>query len=197
AHDAVKKDLLDAYQARLRELLDDAARGVERDLPARRAEAAAQAAGYFEILAARYAEDRGDAAEADASAAYADLRKTALGDDIAAFSAARDRAAAALEGFTAAPFTPEEAARRAQQLLRFLALVPVEYGRGVKDTTVHLDFEIQEAAAFHTGATAAFADLRDQLAKLDAARTETAAAGIEQLGRMVKVATEQREGVPN
>ena len=132
-----------------------------------------------------------------ARAAYADLRETALGDDLAAFSAARDRAAAALEGFTAAPFTPEEAARRAQQLLRFLALVPVEYGRGVKDTTVHLDFEIQEAAAFHTGATAAFADLRDQLAKLDAARTETAAAGIEQLGQMVKVATEQREGVPD
>jgi high-affinity iron transporter len=196
AHDAVKKDLLDAYQARLRELLDDAARGVERDLPARRAEAAAQAAGYFEILAARYAEDRGEAAAADAQAAYAELRRTALGDDLAAFSAARDRAAAALEGFTAAPFTAEEAARRAQQLLRFLALVPVEYGRGVKDTTVHLDFEIQEAAAFHTGASAAFADLRDQLAKRDAARTETAAAGIARLGQMVKVATEQREGVP-
>jgi high-affinity iron transporter len=196
AHDAVEKDLLDAYQARLRELLDDAARGVERDLAPRRTEAAAQAAGYFEILSARYAEDRGEAAAADARAAYAELRRTALGDDLTGFSAARDRAAAALDGFTAAPFTPDEAARRAQQLLRFLALVPVEYGRGVKGTTVHLDFEIQEAVAFHTGATAAFADLRDQLAKRDAARTETAAAGIERLGQMVGVATEQREGVP-
>ena len=72
--------------------------------------------------------------------------------------------------------------------------MPVEYGRGVKDTTVHLDFEIQEAAAFRTGATAAFADLRDQLAKLDAARTETAAAGIERSASWSKVATEQKRG---
>jgi high-affinity iron transporter len=196
AHAAVAKDLLDAYQARLRELLADAARGADRKLPVRRAEAAAQAAGYFEILSARYAQDRGEAAADDARAAYAELRRTALGDDLGAFSAARERAAAAIEGFTAAPFTAEEAARRAQQLLRFLALVPVEYGRGVKGTTVNLDFEIQEAVAFHTGAEAAFADLRDQLAKLDAARTDAAAAGIERLGQMVAVASEQREGVP-
>jgi high-affinity iron transporter len=196
AHEAVAKDLLDAYQARLRELLDDAQKGAERDLPVRRAEAAAQAAGYFEILAARYAEDRGQAEAGQAAAAFAALRRTALGRDVQAFSAARDRAAGALEGFTAAPFTPAEAARRAQQLLRFLALVPVEYGRGVKGTHVNLDFEIQEADAFRTGAAAAFADLRDQLAKRDAARTETAAASIDRLGRLVAVATQRKDGVP-
>ena len=68
AYDAVDKDLLDAYQARLRELLDDAGVGAERDLPERRAEAAAQAAGYFEILAERYEEDRGAAARRAAPA---------------------------------------------------------------------------------------------------------------------------------
>jgi high-affinity iron transporter len=187
AHDAVVKDLLDAYQARLRELLDDAGRGGERDLPERRAEAAAQAAGYFEILAARYEEDRGAAATAAARAAFAALRD---GDGTA------EAAADALEGFTAAPFTPDEAARRAQQLLRFLALVPVEYGRGVKGDRVTLDFEIQEAVAFRTGAAAAFADLRDQLAKRDPARTATAADGLDRLGRLVGVAAERHEGVP-
>jgi len=196
ARAAVAKDLLDAYQARLRELLDDAGRGAERDLPERRAEAAAQAEGYFEIIAGRYAEDRGAAAVAAARADYAALHLAALGNDRAAFAAARDRAAHALEGFTAAPFTADEAARRAQQLLRFLALVPVEYGRGVSGTRVHLDFEIQEAAAFRTGAAAAFADLRDQLAKRDPASTEVAAAGIDRLGRLVGVATERHDGVP-
>jgi high-affinity iron transporter len=193
ARAAVAKDLLDAYQARLRELLEDAGRGADRDLPERRAEAAAQAAGYFEILAARYEEDRGGQAAASARAAFAALRDAR---GAAAFTAARDRAAAALEGFNAAPFTPAEAARRAQQLLRFLALVPVEYDRGVDDTRVHLDFEIQEAAAFHTGAAAAFADLRDQLAKRDPARTEAAAAGLDRLGELVGTATERRDGVP-
>ena len=196
AYEAVEKDLLDAYQARLRELLDDAERGAERDLPERRAEAAAQAAGYFEILAARYAEDRGTAAAQSARAAFEALARASVARDTTAFIAARDRAVAALEGFTAAPFTPDEAARRAQQLLRFLALVPVEYERGVDDTRVTLDFEIQEAVAFRTGAAGAFADLRDELAKRDAARTEVAADGLERLGRLVGVAAEQREGVP-
>ena len=168
ARAAVAKDLLDAYQARLRELLDDAGRGAERDLPERRAEAAAQAEGYFEILAGALRRGpRGCGRRRRAGRLRGAPRAAALGDDGAAFAAARDRAAAALEGFTAAPFTADEAARRAQQLLRFLALVPVEYGRGVKGTTVHLDFEIQEAVAFRTGAAAAFADLRDQLAKRD------------------------------
>ena len=144
------KDLLDAYQARLRELLADARRGIEQNFPARRAEAAAQAAGYFAILAPRYAEDRGAAGRGAGRrppSPRCPSRRRAR--------PALDRADAALEGFTAAPFTPEEAARRAQQLLQFLALVPVEYGRGVKGTQVTRDFEIQEAVAFRTGAVGA------------------------------------------
>ena len=168
ARQAIVKDLLDAYQSRLRELLDDAARGAAEDLPARRAEASAQAAGYYAILAPRYAEDRGAAAERSARDAFAQLQRAgAEGAPRAAFEAILASARASLEGFTAAPFTPAEAARRAQQLLRFLALVPVEYGRGVKGRKVTLDFEVQEAVAFRTGSEAAFADLRDQLAKRD------------------------------
>jgi high-affinity iron transporter len=194
ARAAVAKDLLDAYQARLRELLDDAARGEDRDLPVRRAEAAAQAEGYFAILAARYAQDRGAPAAARARAAFARLRDAALAGG-APFVAARAQAAGALDGFTAAPFTPEEAARRAQQLLRFLALVPVEYGRGVHDRRVTLDFEVQEAVAFRTGAQSAFADLRDQLAKRDRPRTDAAARGLDRLGAVVDDATKRKEGV--
>src|SRR6478735_619678 len=76
ATQAVRKDLLDAYQARLRELLADVRRGIEQDLPAREAEAAAQAAGYFAILAPRYAEDRGAPAAEQAQAAFDGLPGT-------------------------------------------------------------------------------------------------------------------------
>jgi high-affinity iron transporter len=190
AEQAVAKDLLDAYQARLRELLSDARRGIEQNLPARRAEAAAQAAGYFTILAPRYAEDRGAAAEKAASATFAALPRAT---DLAG---ALDAAEKALEGFTAAPFTPQEAARRAQQLLQFLSLVPVEYGRGVKGDQVTRDFEITEAVAFRTGAVGAFGDLRDQLAKRDAARTAAAASALTELGRLVGIAAKQKSGVP-
>jgi high-affinity iron transporter len=190
AQQAVQKDLLDAYQARLRELLDDARRGIEKDLPARRAEAAAQAAGYFAILAPRYAEDRGQAAAEQATRVFDAL------PDARDLGPALDAAGRALEGFTAAPFTPQEAARRAQQLLQFLELVPVEYGRGVKGTNVTKDFEITEAVAFRTGAVGAFADLRDQLAKRDPRRTEAANAALTELGRLVETAAKQKAGVP-
>ena len=181
ARQAVAKDLLDAYQARLRELLADARRGQQRGLPVRRAEAAAQAAGYFEILAPRYTQDRGAAATRSARAAFA----------------RRDPAAAlaALEGFTAAPFTAEEAQRRAQQLLRFLSLVPVEYGRGVSGTEVTKDFEIQEAVAFSQGASAAFDDLRDQMAKRDAGHTDAAHADLTRLSAAVDNATRNPKSV--
>ena len=195
AREAVAKDLLDAYQARLRELLDDAARGNERALPERRAEAAAQAAGYFAILAPRYRQDRGATALAAAQATFASLAAAARSGDRAAFERAHADALASLEGFTAAPFTDEEAARRAQQLLRFLALVPVEYGRGTKDDRVTLDFEIQEAAAFQTGSEAAFADLESLLAKRDAARTEAVDTELAQLGALVEQATRRTTGV--
>ncbi|HKG39745.1 MAG TPA: FTR1 family protein [Conexibacter sp.] len=195
AREAVAKDLLDAYQARLRELLDDAARGNERALPERRAEAAAQAAGYFAILAPRYRQDRGAAALASAQEAFATLADAARTGDRAAFERAHADALTSLEGFTAAPFTDEEAARRAQQLLRFLALVPVEYGRGTKDDRVTLDFEIQEAAAFQTGSDAAFADLESLLAKRNAARTEAVAGELAVLGTLIEQATRRTTGV--
>jgi high-affinity iron transporter len=195
ARQAVAKDLLDAYQARLRELLDDVTAAGERDLPVRRAEAAAQAAGYFAILAPRYRSDRGAAAARRARRAFAALAAAAVAQDARATGAARRRAAQSLRGFTAAPLTSEEAARRAQQLLRFLALVPVEYGRGVSDGRVTKDFEIQEAVAFHDGARAALADLQEALSRRDAARTAVAAGGLDRLGALVDQAARRPAGV--
>ena len=58
-----------------------------------------------------------------------------------------------------------------------------------------LDFEIQEAVAFRTGAAAALADLQDQLAKRDPARADAAKAGVDELGAIVDEASEKKEGV--
>ena len=118
--------------------------------------------------------------------------------DRQAAATARAEIDQALDGFTAAPFTAAESARRAQQLLRFVALVPVEYGRGVKDDRVTLDFEVQEAIAFGTAADAAFDDLRDQLAKRDPARTAAVGVEIDRLSAVVhrRRAQEDRRRVP-
>ena len=195
AAQAVTKDLLDAYQARLRELLADADQAGERGFATRRAESTAQAAGYWAILERRYRQERGAAAAREAGGAFAGLARAGRDGAEPAYADARARIDRALDGFTAAPLTPEESARRAQQLLRFLALVPVEYDRGVKDDRVTLDFEIQEAIAFRSGAAAAFADLEGQLARRDRARTEAVGADVERLGAIVTQAGERTEGV--
>ena len=110
---------------------------VEHGFPARRAEAAAQAAGYFADPRARAT--RRTAARprrgADARVRARSRATAPRGGD--GFAGRARGARRALDGFTAAPFTAEEAARRAQQLLRFLALVPVEYGRGVSGDEGH------------------------------------------------------------
>jgi high-affinity iron transporter len=192
---AVAKDLLDAYQARQRELLKDADGAREKGFATGEAEAAAQAAGYWDILAARYLQDRGEDAATAAGRAFATLRSSAESGDKTAAADARAEIDQSLDGFTAAPFTAAESARRAQQLLRFVALVPVEYGRGVKDGRVTLDFEVQEAIAFGTAADAAFDDLRDQLAKRDPARTAAVGVEIDRLSAAVSDAARKKTGV--
>jgi high-affinity iron transporter len=77
--------------------------------------------------------------------------------------------------------TPQEQARRAGQLYRFLGLVPTEYGRGVKAGMVTADFEIQEALTFRDGAEAAFDDLQALLGQRDAAKTARIAALLDDL----------------
>lgn len=176
----LRADLYDTYQARLNEALRELALADASGFATRRAELAGLAGGYFAILAPAYAEQRGEAALAAAQAAFASLLQDALaGSDMQASSAA---VYGALEGFRAAPLSPEEQARRAGQLLRYIYLVPLEYGRGVSNGQVTLQFEIQEAVTFHEAAVAAFEDLRDVLALIDPAATGDTATTLQSMG---------------
>ena len=76
-----------------------------------------------------------------------------------------------LAAFGPLPFTPQEQQRRAGQLLRYLSLVSVEYGRGIRDSQVALDLEITEAATFLEGALVAFTDLENAFEERDQAAT--------------------------
>ncbi len=164
---AVRADLLDTYQARLRAALETADDNVGRGFGTRAAAEAALAAGYAAILLDAYGSQRGEEAAGSLSATFAQLAEAALSGDASAYAAARETVDEQLAGFRAAPLSPEEAERRAGQFLRFLALVPVEYGRGVDDGRVTLDFEIQEAITFRDGAAQALADLESALVQRD------------------------------
>jgi high-affinity iron transporter len=161
---AVRADLLDTYQARLRASLEAVTAAAEQGFDVSRAGAAALARGYFATLAAAYEEQRSPAGARATAAAFEELVAAAQAGNDAGVEAAGAEIDAALEGFRAAPLSEEEELRRAGQLLRFLALVPIEYGRGVKNGEVTLDFEIQEAVTFRDGAAQAFGDLEHLLA---------------------------------
>jgi len=182
ARAAVRADLLDTYQARLRstlELLDEA---WTLGYPVRTAGLAALAGGYFQILEGAYRSQRGGQAADRATEAFQVLLAAARAMDAEAFTAARATVDEALARFRAAPLSAEEEIRRAGQLQRFLALVPVEYARGVDDGRVTLDFEIQEAITFRDGASQAFGDLEAALAERDPAATARIGALLQALG---------------
>jgi high-affinity iron transporter len=182
----VKKDLLDAYQASLTDQLADATDAAERGFRARWAQTAAQAAGLWQILAPEYEKTRGGAARGQTDSAFRALEQAALHGDADAFAAARKRVAQALDGFTAAPFTAEEQARRAGQLTRFVELIPVDYDHGTEDGKVTIPFELQESMAFTEAAISAFSDLEEELSQRDPRATAQVAGTLDRLKGYVK-----------
>lgn len=155
----VEADLLDTYQSRLESALNSVAEVAPAGVTPGQAHDIGLAIGYWQILAAAYETQFGTEARANADdtlAALSGLVTGAATDPATAVASAT----AIVQSFRAAPLSEADLARRGGQLLRYLALVSTEYGRGVKGQEVLHDFEITEARAFLTGARAAFADLR-------------------------------------
>jgi high-affinity iron transporter len=171
AAETVRADLLDTYQARLESALNTLTGTSPEVISSSEAEAVGLAVGYWPLLAPALAEQLGNSARVEADATFATLIASTESDDAGAFAAARTRAIEVVQSFRAAPLSETDQARRAGQLLRYLSLIPVEYGRGVKDGQVFLALEVQEAQAFLDGAQAAFADLRLPLRRFDPDQT--------------------------
>jgi high-affinity iron transporter len=193
---AVRADYLDTYQARLRGALEAGVEAVERGFASRLAAESALALGYFSILEESFRRQRGTAAADRVGADLDRLVAAARARDFDGAERARADVESALDGFRAAPLSGEEEIRRAGQFLRFLALVPVEYGRGVADGKVTLAFEIQEAVTFRDGAAQAFADLEGKLAERDTAATSRIDDLVTALGEELAAASEGRAVAP-
>ena len=188
---SVRADVLDTYQARLTESLNDLTTADANGFAVRRAELAALTEGYFYILSPAYLEQRGSASLQAAQKAFQDLRASGI-EFPQQLQEKLQVVDSVLDHFRAAPLSPAEQSRRAGQLLRFLSLVPVEYGRGVANGRVTQDIEIQEAITFHTGAYAAFSDLKDLLDARDHEQTIQANALFESLGQQLSKAGTHR-----
>ena len=142
-------------------------------LPEKAARSAATARGYWWILRGAFAGQRGEPAAAQLDRAFERLVGAARTGKPAATAAAAATIEDDLLAFRAAPLSASEQARRAGQLIRYLGLVPVEYGRGVANGSVVVPIEIQEAIAFRDGAAVAFGELQSYLAARDLAATRS------------------------
>ena len=188
---ALSADLLDTYQARLNEVLADLVNAENNGYAMRLAEHAALAKGYFLILAPAYAEQRGATELQSAQQAFAALLAAAI--DGQPIASVLTNVETALHNFRAAPLSADDQARRAGQLLRYLSLVPVEYGRGVVNGQVNRALEIQEAITFRDGAAAAFADLENLLDARDPQQTAQVAQTLKQLETQLLATMAQTE----
>ena len=177
---AVRRDLLDTYDARLRTSLVELHQADELGYDASRAELGALALGYWSILSGVHRAQHGAPATARLTSSFEQIAATAADGGLP--QSALDRIERALAGFRAAPLSDAELARRAGQLQRFLQLVPIEYGRGVKDGRVTLEFEIQEAVTFRDGAASAFHDVEPALMAASAAATRRLGSALDALG---------------
>ncbi len=193
---AVHADLLDTYQARLLAALQAGDEALDQRFSSGLAAQAALARGYFAILAESFAGQRGARDTRRMESALDRLTNAASAFRPAAYRRARAKVTRELEGFRAAPLTPEVEIRRAGQFLRFLALVPVEYGRGVADGRVALAFEVQEAVTFRDGAAQAFADLEGPLLRRDPAATRRIGILLATLGDDLAAAVQDRAVAP-
>jgi high-affinity iron transporter len=182
---AVRADLLDTYQAKLDEALDAVAGAASQGYSLKLAEAGALAQGYWQILSPAYAGQAGEQARASADALFAEIARATLANDSGRIPSLLDQARQLNASFRAAPLSLEEQQRRAGQLLLYLSLVPVEYGRGVKDGAVLVPIEVQEARTFFDGAEAAFRDLRSTLQSRDLAATERVSGLLAQLDQVL------------
>ncbi|HWV24055.1 MAG TPA: FTR1 family protein [Thermomicrobiales bacterium] len=183
---AINADLLDTYQSKLDDELLTLTTATSKGFTVRAAESSAMIQGYWSILEPTYATQFGPESAADANATVRELVDT-VAEGGSPEGAIADVTALS-RSFRAAPLSEDELARRAGQLTRYLSLVPVEYGRGVKNGTVILDLEIQEAQTFLDASRASFADLHLFLEGQDAAKTDEIEAILLNLDSQIKAA---------
>lgn len=159
----IEAELLGTYASELRKAIAEARAHLADGFPVQRAAALARAAGLHRILAGNMAERLG-AGLAGAIAESMERIDAAEPLPDAALDALLAQTEAALATYAPASLSPEEIERRSRLLARFLGLVPVEYGKGVRNGEITIPFEYFEAGLFRDRAEMLLGELGYDLA---------------------------------
>ena len=179
---ALRADLLDTYQSRMRDALGAVLPSLAGDLPVSAAQQATLAQGFWRVLGDSYRKQLGVAPEAAVAGDLASLTAAARAQRTAEATTLVKSLSERFDAFRAAPLSREDQLRRASQVRTFTPLVSVEYGRGVTNGRVLRDFEIQEAITFQSGALSAFHDIEPILLKRNPVAARGIASSLERLG---------------
>ncbi len=164
-YDIVQAELMDTYQARLRDTLTVADESLTPDASLTLAEQTGLAAGYFEIIASAYATDKGEDARKALQSDFDQLATAVSTNDIATYKTIRQKIDAALTDFNAAPMTDLELSRAAGKMMRYLTLVPMEYVKGIKDGKIIDNEQYEEAVGYLQQGRLAYNQLKPDLDK--------------------------------
>lgn len=182
----VREDLLATSTAVVRARLALAERSIDEGFEISAAIAAAQAASTWQLLEPIWRAQH-DGSRASMSAAQR-LAKHALATpvDVRALRAAITSFDERTRGFApVATASDDAAASSAAKLARFVQLVPIEYGRGVRGGRVSLELEIQEARSFLRGAFDAWSQLEPVAISRSAGRAAVVAEHLERLDTFI------------
>jgi len=159
----VQAELMDTYQARLRDTLSIADESLTPDSKLTLAEQTGLAAGYFTIIAPAYGHYKGEDAQKTLQADFDQLVNAVDAGDTATFKTIRTRIDAALDGFNAAPLTDVELSRTAGKMMRFLTLVPLEYEKAVKNGQIIDNEQYEEAVGYLQQGRMAYKQLKPDI----------------------------------
>ena len=193
---AVRKDLLDAYQARLSEQLEAGSKASRRGFAASQAQSGEFARGLWLILRPEYLRQRGEAATARADRtldAYARAARDGNGRELGRARADVTRGA---RRFYSSPLHPSRAgqARLAVPALPRPAADRVR--RRPRRRRLTIPFEVQEAVAFRDAAESALSDLEPVLDKRNPRALAADGAGPRRVQATVRRRRHQQEDRP-
>lgn len=163
AREIIEAELLGVYASELRRAVAETRNHLAAGHPVQFAASRARAFGLAGLLSANLKDRLGPEPAASLDAAFAALGQAAS-DDEANISTALATIEAALATYAPVSLSGEERERRVRLLARFVALVPVEYEKGVEDGEVTIPFEYFEATLFRDRAAMLLGDLGHDLA---------------------------------
>ena len=193
---ATKADLLDAYNALLREALSATEKSAAKQIKESAAENAALAQGYFGIVQAEYETQRGKEQTNAVQKNFVQLIQSATTGDWSSLITHQSSLIASLDGFNPVPLSAKDIASKGAQMMQFLHLAQVEYEKGVRNGQVTVPLEYSEAKTFVEQSTALLNEIKPVLVQKDSTALAQLEAKLSELSRLFgKTADPQETGI--